>query len=79
MNSVEPLFLCLELQWKNPLLQSVCNIYFPLCSCARSEKVCSLMFGFYFPLAIFCLSSVQLLLLIFLSLFSLACYSWSQK
>jgi hypothetical protein len=51
--SVEPLFLCLELQWNNPLLQSVCTICFPLRSCARSEKVCSLLFSFYFPLTIF--------------------------
>jgi hypothetical protein len=53
MTFVEPLFLCLELQWKNHLLQSVCTICFPLRSCARYEKVCSLLFGFYSPLVIF--------------------------
>jgi hypothetical protein len=50
---MEPLFLCIELQWKKSFVAFCCAICFPLRDCARSEKVCSLLFGFHFPLAIF--------------------------
>jgi hypothetical protein len=40
MTSLDRLFSCFELQWKNRFSHFVCDVCFSLHACARSKKVC---------------------------------------